>query len=96
MIIDPRRSSEDQQRTMTVRDATYDLLRACGLTTIFGNVGSTEEAFLKDFPSTFATCWHSRRPRWSRWPMASRRRRASRRSSTSTPEPVWETRWGAS
>ena len=53
MIIDPRRSSEDQQRTMTVRDVTYDLLRACGLTTIFGNVGSTEEAFLKEFPSDF-------------------------------------------
>jgi hypothetical protein len=26
----------------TVRDATYDLLRKFGLTTIFGNVGSTE------------------------------------------------------
>src|SRR5271163_1028516 len=38
---------------MTVRDATYDLLRACGLTTIFGNVGSTEETFLKNFPSDF-------------------------------------------
>src|SRR5690349_7169444 len=37
----------------TVRDVTYDLLRACGLTTIFGNLGSTEEPFLQNFPSDF-------------------------------------------
>jgi hypothetical protein len=37
----------------TVRDVTYALLRACGITTIFGNVGSTEETFLKNFPSDF-------------------------------------------
>ncbi|MGE0309715.1 MAG: thiamine pyrophosphate-binding protein, partial [Acidimicrobiia bacterium] len=38
---------------MTVRDATYDVLRSLGLTTFFGNVGSTEESFLKNFPSDF-------------------------------------------
>lgn len=37
----------------TIRDVTFDLLRACGITTIFGNVGSTEETFLKNFPSDF-------------------------------------------
>jgi benzoylformate decarboxylase len=37
----------------TVRDVTYDLLRKFGLTTIFGNVGSTEETFLKNFPADF-------------------------------------------
>ncbi len=37
----------------TVRDATYTLLRQLGLTTIFGNPGSTEEPFLKDFPADF-------------------------------------------
>jgi benzoylformate decarboxylase len=37
----------------TVRDVTYQLLRESGLTTIFGNVGSTEETFLKNFPSDF-------------------------------------------
>jgi benzoylformate decarboxylase len=37
----------------TVRDVTYQLLREYGLTTIFGNVGSTEETFLKNFPSDF-------------------------------------------
>jgi benzoylformate decarboxylase len=37
----------------TVRDVTYELLRAHGLTTVFGNVGSTEETFLAGFPSDF-------------------------------------------
>ncbi|MGC4805052.1 benzoylformate decarboxylase [Micromonospora sp. DT233] len=37
----------------TVRDTTYDLLRALGLTTVFGNPGSTEEPFLTDFPADF-------------------------------------------
>ena len=39
--------------TTTVREATYDLLRQLGLTTIFGNPGSTEEPFLRDFPADF-------------------------------------------
>jgi benzoylformate decarboxylase len=39
--------------TTTVRDVTYELLRAHGLTTVFGNVGSTEETFLAGFPSDF-------------------------------------------
>ena len=34
----------------TVRDATYDVLRAQRLTTIFGNPGSTEVPFLAHFP----------------------------------------------
>lgn len=37
----------------TVRDVTYDLLRELGLTTMFGNPGSTEETFLKNFPADF-------------------------------------------
>jgi benzoylformate decarboxylase len=37
----------------TVRDVTYQLLREFGLTTVFGNVGSTEESFLKNFPTDF-------------------------------------------
>ncbi|MFG3302148.1 benzoylformate decarboxylase [Micromonospora chersina] len=37
----------------TVRDTTYDLLRTLGLTTVFGNPGSTEEPFLADFPADF-------------------------------------------
>jgi benzoylformate decarboxylase len=37
----------------TVRDATYELLRSHGLTTVFGNPGSTELGFLRDFPADF-------------------------------------------
>src|SRR6202030_2543721 len=38
---------------MTVHEATYNLLRRLGLTTIFGNPGSTEQPFLKNFPKDF-------------------------------------------
>src|ERR1700758_4901226 len=41
------------KKTLTVYDATYNLLRKLGLTTIFGNPGSTEQPFLKNFPSDF-------------------------------------------
>ena len=38
---------------ITVHEVTYDLLRELGLTTVFGNPGSTEETFLKNFPDDF-------------------------------------------
>ncbi|MGW7424674.1 benzoylformate decarboxylase [Streptomyces sp. NPDC054813] len=37
----------------TVRTVTYDLLRSLGLTTVFGNPGSTEQTFLQEFPEDF-------------------------------------------
>ncbi|WP_405164581.1 benzoylformate decarboxylase [Nocardia sp. NBC_01499] len=37
----------------TVRSVTYDLLRSLGLTTVFGNPGSTEQTFLQEFPADF-------------------------------------------
>ncbi len=37
----------------TVRDASFDLLRTQGMTTIFGNPGSTELPMLADFPGDF-------------------------------------------
>jgi benzoylformate decarboxylase len=37
----------------TVRDATFDLFRAHGMTTFFGNPGSTELPMLADFPDDF-------------------------------------------
>lgn len=37
----------------TVHSVTYDLLRSLGLTTVFGNPGSTEQPFLQDFPDDF-------------------------------------------
>src|ERR1700723_1799314 len=43
----------DNKKALTVYDATYNLLRKLGLTTIFGNPGSTEQPFLKNFPADF-------------------------------------------
>src|SRR3954468_2589422 len=37
----------------TVRDSTYELFREQGMTTIFGNPGSTELPMLADFPGDF-------------------------------------------
>jgi benzoylformate decarboxylase len=37
----------------TVLEATYELLRAFGMTKVFGNPGSTELPFLKDFSEDF-------------------------------------------
>src|ERR671938_153137 len=37
----------------TVREATFDLLRELGMSTVFGNPGSTELPFLQDFPDDF-------------------------------------------
>lgn len=37
----------------TVREVTLDLLRELGMTTVFGNPGSTELPLLKDFPDDF-------------------------------------------
>src|SRR5947209_9278145 len=37
----------------SVREATFDLFRAHGMTTIFGNPGSTELPMLADFPNDF-------------------------------------------
>ena len=38
---------------ITVRDAVLDLLRAFGMTTMFGNPGSTELALFRHFPADF-------------------------------------------
>ncbi len=37
----------------TVREVTFELLRTLGMQRIFGNPGSTELAFLRDFPADF-------------------------------------------
>src|SRR3954453_1286433 len=36
-----------------VREAVFDMLRARGMTTVFGNPGSTELPMLRDFPADF-------------------------------------------
>jgi benzoylformate decarboxylase len=47
---DPNAATADEQ---TVREAVFRLLRAVGMTTIFGNPGSTELPMFRDFPSDF-------------------------------------------
>ena len=61
----------EKQTTLTVYQATYDLLRKLGLTTIFGNPGSTEQPFLKTFlqiSNTYSVC--RKRRQWQ-WPTGS-------------------------
>jgi hypothetical protein len=49
----------DKKQALTVYDATYNLLRKLGLTTVFGNPGSTEQPFLKELPAGLRTCTRS-------------------------------------
>src|SRR6202000_1735681 len=49
-VLEPLRD-EHRETQPTVWEATYDLLRKLGLTTIFGNPGSTEQPVLKNFAS---------------------------------------------
>src|SRR5437867_7806450 len=42
-----------QAVSVTVREAVFALLRDVGLTTIFGNPGSTELPMFRDFPADF-------------------------------------------
>ena len=41
------------KRQATVRDAVFELFRAFGMTTVFGNPGSTELPMFRDFPDDF-------------------------------------------
>lgn len=49
----PAASTAPTATTVTVRQAVLDLLRELGMTTIFGNPGSTELGLFLDFPSDF-------------------------------------------
>ena len=40
-------------KQQTVRDAVFQLFRAFGMTTVFGNPGSTELPMFRDFPHDF-------------------------------------------
>src|SRR6476619_4800894 len=52
-VHDAPSDSAKMTNAQTVHEVTYDLLRSLGLTTVFGNPGSTEETFLKNFPDDF-------------------------------------------
>ena len=78
-------------RPRTVRDATFDVFRRFGMTTIFANPGSTEMPFLAGLPDDlgFVLALHE----GSVVGMATgyARRRGARRWSTCTPRPGWAT-----
>src|ERR1700733_1651277 len=44
-------SATETISAMNVRDSTFEVMRRFGMTTIFGNPGSTEVAFLTDLPA---------------------------------------------
>ena len=69
----------------SVREATFDLFRAHGMTTIFGNPGSTELPMLADFPDDFTYVLGLQELVVMGWPTGSRRPAAAPRTSTSTP-----------
>lgn len=45
-----RKPAASKGKTVTVKDATFGLLRAWGINKVFGNPGSTELPFLSDWP----------------------------------------------
>ena len=45
-----RRQAKETTKSLTVKQATFDLLRAFGIKKVFGNPGSTELPFLSDWP----------------------------------------------
>jgi benzoylformate decarboxylase len=45
-----RRQAKETTKSVTVKQATFDLLRAFGIKRVFGNPGSTELPFLSDWP----------------------------------------------
>jgi len=63
---------------MNVRDAFYEVLRAHGITTIFGNPGSNELPLLATSRMISAMYWRCRRAPQSGWRTASRRPPAGR------------------
>src|SRR5436190_5023055 len=46
-----RKPAQTPSKSVTVKDATFNLLRAFGVKKVFGNPGSTELPFLSDWPS---------------------------------------------
>src|SRR5579864_4497792 len=46
----PRKPGKTSTTPLTVKQATFDLLRAFGIRKVFGNPGSTELPFLSDWP----------------------------------------------
>jgi benzoylformate decarboxylase len=49
----PAKNGKVEKMPFTVRDAVFAFLRDAGITTVFGNPGSTELRFLRDWPADF-------------------------------------------
>ncbi|CAM5594528.1 Benzoylformate decarboxylase OS=Streptomyces glaucescens OX=1907 GN=SGLAU_07045 PE=3 SV=1 [Streptomyces glaucescens] len=68
-----------------MRDATLDVLRGLGMTTVFSNPSHTEMKLFEYWPEDDSgSSWASRRPPSSAWPTATPRPPASPRWSSST------------
>ena len=46
----PKKPTKTTAASVTVKQATFDLLRGFGIKKVFGNPGSTELPFLSDWP----------------------------------------------
>jgi thiamine pyrophosphate-dependent acetolactate synthase large subunit-like protein len=77
----------------SVHDVTYDLLRRHGVTTIFGNPGSNELPFLKDFPADFRYFHGLHEGVAMGMADGYAQATASQPSSISTPPPARATAW---
>ena len=51
-------SRKPASKSVTVKDATFNLLRAFGIKKVFGNPGSTELPFLAEWPDDIETLFH--------------------------------------
>ena len=49
-MMSSRKPAKTETKSITVKDATFNLLRAFGIKKVFGNPGSTELPFLSDWP----------------------------------------------
>ena len=79
-------------KSVTVKQATLDLLRSFGIKNVFGNPGSTELPFLSDWPDDIDYVLGLQEASASAWPTATRRRRAMPASSICIRRPASATR----
>ena len=77
----------------TVRTVTYNLMRSLGLTTVFGNPGSTEETFLQEFPADFSYVLALQEASAIAMADAFAQVTDGRPWSTCTPRRAWVTPW---
>jgi benzoylformate decarboxylase len=77
----------------TVRDAVVELLRGLGMTTVFGNPGSTEIPFLGEWPNSLRYVLGLQEASVVAMADGYARAPAAPPSATCTPPPASGTRW---